>query len=155
MVRPRPWAPGPVSSHLHSRRHHQPNAPNPPLKPPPTPYARPPPQTPQERDGAHRHYVRQEILNHATLHHPHVVGFREAFLSRSHINIVMEYCSGGTILEFVQARHRLREPLARWFFQQLVVAVDYCHRKVRGQAVLGSTTRSAGWLVAVWSAAAS
>ena len=41
----------------------------------------------------------------------------------------MEYAPGGTLLDFVRARRRLREPLARWFFQQLLVAVDYCHRK--------------------------
>jgi serine/threonine protein kinase len=41
----------------------------------------------------------------------------------------MDYASGGSLLEYVQARKRLREPVARWFFQQLVLAMDYCHRK--------------------------
>ena len=41
----------------------------------------------------------------------------------------MDYASGGSLLEYVQQRRRLREPVARWFFQQLVLAVDYCHRK--------------------------
>jgi serine/threonine-protein kinase SRK2 len=44
----------------------------------------------------------------------------------------MDYASGGSLLEYVQQRKRLREPVARWFFQQLVLAVDYCHRKVGG-----------------------
>ncbi|GBF95923.1 sulfur stress regulator [Raphidocelis subcapitata] len=84
-----------------------------------------------ERDFLSRRCVRDEILNHASLHHPHVIGFRRAFLSRGRrrVNIVMDYASGGTMVELVQERRRLREPLARWFFQQLVVAVDYCHKK--------------------------
>jgi serine/threonine protein kinase len=63
----------------------------------------------------------------------HVVGFRHVHLTQSAVNIVMDYASGGSLLELVQRRRRLREPLARWFFQQLVIGVDYCHRKVGGQ----------------------
>ncbi|KAF6263511.1 kinase-like domain-containing protein [Scenedesmus sp. NREL 46B-D3] len=74
-------------------------------------------------------YVESEILNHSQLRHPHVVQFREVFLSTNHINIVMDYASGGSLFGYVQSRNRLREPLARWFFQQLILAVDYCHRK--------------------------
>lgn len=29
----------------------------------------------------------------------------------------------------VQSAGRLDEPAARWFFQQLIIALDYCHRK--------------------------
>eukprot|EP00879_Flechtneria_rotunda_P000411 GHRR01000505.1.p1 GENE.GHRR01000505.1~~GHRR01000505.1.p1 ORF type:complete len:321 (+),score=76.98 GHRR01000505.1:171-1133(+) len=74
-------------------------------------------------------YVESEILNHSQLRHPHVVQFREVFLSQKYINIVMDYASGGSLFHYVQSRNRLREPLARWFFQQLVLAVDYCHRR--------------------------
>lgn len=42
----------------------------------------------------------------------------------------MDYANGGSLFHFVQQRGRLREPMARWFFQQLVLAVDYCHKKV-------------------------
>lgn len=74
-------------------------------------------------------YVVSEILNHSKLRHPHVVGFREVFLTPRHVNIVMDYVPGGALIEYVQQRKRLRESAARWFFQQLVFAVDYCHRK--------------------------
>ena len=29
----------------------------------------------------------------------------------------------------MQRAIRLKEPAARWFFQQLVIGLDYCHRK--------------------------
>lgn len=81
-----------------------------------------------ERDFVSK-YAESEIINHSMLRHPHVVCFREVFLSKGHINIVMDYASGGSLLEYVQQRKRLRESAARWFFQQLILAVDYCHRK--------------------------
>lgn len=31
-------------------------------------------------------YVESEILNHSTLRHPHVVQFREVFLSPNHVS---------------------------------------------------------------------
>jgi hypothetical protein len=39
--------------------------------------------------------------------------FREVFISPHHINIVMDYASGGSLFGYVQSRNRLREPLAR------------------------------------------
>ncbi|GBF95924.1 Ser Thr kinase [Raphidocelis subcapitata] len=74
-------------------------------------------------------YVETEILNHCRLRHPHIIGFREVYLSDDNINIVMDYASGGALFDYVKTRKRLREPVARWFFQQLMFAVDYCHRK--------------------------
>jgi serine/threonine protein kinase len=56
----------------------------------------------------------------------------QVFLSKNHVNIVMDYASGGSLFDYVQARKRLKESVARWFFQQLVFAMDYCHRKARG-----------------------
>lgn len=40
----------------------------------------------QEREYVGR-YVGSEILNHSKLRHPHVVGFREVFLSPRHVNM--------------------------------------------------------------------
>lgn len=40
----------------------------------------------------------------------------------------MEYASGGEVLDFIVAHGRLQEREARKFFQQIVSAVDYCHK---------------------------
>uniref|UniRef100_A0A383W2H5 Protein kinase domain-containing protein n=1 Tax=Tetradesmus obliquus TaxID=3088 RepID=A0A383W2H5_TETOB len=74
-------------------------------------------------------YVEAEIVNHSLMRHPHVIQFKEVFLSRRFICIAMEYASGGSLFQYVQRQGRLKEAVARWFFQQLVVGVDYCHRK--------------------------
>jgi serine/threonine-protein kinase SRK2 len=63
------------------------------------------------------------------MRHPHVIQFKEVFLTRRFICIVMEYATGGSLFQYVQRQGRLKEAVARWFFQQLVVGVDYCHRK--------------------------
>lgn len=55
------------------------------------------------------------------LRHPHVIEFKEVFLLPEHIAIVMEYASGGNLFSYVQRAVRLKEPAARWFFQQLII----------------------------------
>ncbi len=42
---------------------------------------------------------------------------------------VMEYANGGNLFDLVRKQKRLRETQARWFFQQLILAIDYCHRR--------------------------
>ena len=44
------------------------------------------------------------------------------------------------MFEYVVRKGGLRESEARWFFQQLIVAVDYIHRMVGG--------RVCGWVAA-------
>ena len=43
----------------------------------------------------------------------------------------MEYASGGDMFEHVVRKGGLKENEARWFFQQLIVGVDYVHKMVR------------------------
>ncbi|KXZ44825.1 hypothetical protein GPECTOR_61g778 [Gonium pectorale] len=82
-----------------------------------------------ERTERRNTYLEGELLNHRLLnYHPHVVQFREVFLTSEHICIVMEYASAGCLFDYVTRHGRLRETEARWFFQQLVLALDYCHR---------------------------
>jgi serine/threonine-protein kinase SRK2 len=40
----------------------------------------------------------------------------------------MEYMPGGDLFEYVVRKGGLSENNARWFFQQLVIALDYTHR---------------------------
>ena len=46
----------------------------------------------------------------------------------------MEFAAGGDLSDFVRQRRGLSEELARWFFQQLIIAVDYTHRMVGAAA---------------------
>lgn len=73
-------------------------------------------------------YVHREIANHMKLRHPHVISLREVFLTQQHLVLVMEFAPGGDLFTYVRSRGGLPEAESRWFFQQIVIAIDYCHR---------------------------
>lgn len=68
-------------------------------------------------------------MNHQQLLHPHVVQMKEVFPAGEYLAIVMEYVPNGDMFNYVVAKRGLPESDARWFFQQLVLGMDYCHRK--------------------------
>lgn len=71
--------------------------------------------------------VQREIINHRSLRHPNIVRFKEIILTPTHLAIVMEYASGGELFERICNAGRFGEDEARFFFQQLVSGVSYCH----------------------------
>ena len=48
-------------------------------------------------------------------------------LTPTHLVVIMEYASGGELFAYVQQSGRLTEDASRFFFQQLITAVEYCH----------------------------
>jgi len=72
--------------------------------------------------------LRREISIMRMVRHPSVVSIREVLASRSRVFVVMEYARGGELFAKV-ARGRLTEDHARCYFQQLVAAVGFCHRR--------------------------
>lgn len=74
-------------------------------------------------------YPEREILNHRLLRHPHVIEFYKLFSIPNYLGIVMEFADGCSLFDMVKRFKRLNESMARWIFQQLIIAVDYCHRK--------------------------
>jgi len=73
-------------------------------------------------------YVERELLNHNRLLHPHIIQFKEVFLTNEFLGIAMEFAPGGDMFQYVKQRNGLQEYEARWFFQQLIIALDYCHK---------------------------
>eukprot|EP01026_Neomeris_dumetosa_P035970 TRINITY_DN28930_c0_g1_i8.p1 TRINITY_DN28930_c0_g1~~TRINITY_DN28930_c0_g1_i8.p1 ORF type:complete len:397 (+),score=45.94 TRINITY_DN28930_c0_g1_i8:109-1191(+) len=76
-------------------------------------------------------YVEREILNHRRLWHEHIIEYKDLFLTKNYLCITMEYAAAGDMFHYVINRmpdRRLPETEARQFFQQLVIAVDFCHR---------------------------
>ncbi|KAJ6809269.1 serine/threonine-protein kinase SAPK10 [Iris pallida] len=71
--------------------------------------------------------VQREIINHRSLRHPNIIRFREVILTPTHLAIVMEYASGGEVFERICNAGRFSEDEARFFFQQLISGVSYCH----------------------------
>ncbi|KAM3294012.1 hypothetical protein ACQJBY_037108 [Aegilops geniculata] len=71
--------------------------------------------------------VQREIINHRSLRHPNIIRFKEVILTPTHLAIVMEYASGGELFERICNAGRFSEDEARFFFQQLLSGVSYCH----------------------------
>jgi serine/threonine-protein kinase SRK2 len=71
--------------------------------------------------------VFREIVNHRSLRHPNIIRFKEVVLTPTHLAIVMEYAAGGELFERICEAGRFHEDEARYFFQQLVCGVSFCH----------------------------
>lgn len=71
--------------------------------------------------------VMREIVNHSCLRHPNIVQFKEVLLTPTHLAIVMEYAAGGELFDRICTAGRFSEDEARYFFQQLISGVSYCH----------------------------
>ncbi|XP_073127968.1 serine/threonine-protein kinase SRK2A isoform X1 [Henckelia pumila] len=75
--------------------------------------------------------VAREIINHRSLRHPNIIRFKELVLTPTHLAIVMEYAAGGELFERICNAGRFSEDEARYFFQQLISGVNYCHSMVK------------------------
>ncbi|KAG8926090.1 serine/threonine-protein kinase KIN2 [Tulasnella sp. 408] len=62
------------------------------------------------------------------LHHPHVCSMREMIVHQHHYYLVLEYVSGGQLLDYIISHGRLREKVARKFARQIGSALEYCHK---------------------------
>ncbi|KAE9599366.1 hypothetical protein Lal_00044078 [Lupinus albus] len=71
--------------------------------------------------------VAREIINHRSLCHPNIIRFKEVVLTPTHLGIVMEYAAGGELFDRICNAGRFSEDEARYFFQQLISGVCYCH----------------------------
>lgn len=71
--------------------------------------------------------VQREIINHRSLRHPNIIRFKEVLPTPTHLAIVMEYAAGGELFERICSAGRFSEDEARFFFQQLISGVSYCH----------------------------
>ncbi|TKY56275.1 Serine/threonine-protein kinase SAPK2 [Spatholobus suberectus] len=72
-------------------------------------------------------HVQREIMNHRSLKHPNIIRFKEVLLTPTHLAIVMEYAAGGELFQRICNAGRFGEDEARFFFQQLISGVSYCH----------------------------
>ncbi|CAB4284915.1 unnamed protein product [Prunus armeniaca] len=72
--------------------------------------------------------IKREISVMRLIRHPNVVELYEVMASKTKIYFVMEYVKGGELFDKV-SKGKLKEDVARKYFQQLISAVDYCHSR--------------------------
>ncbi|KAG0260429.1 Protein kinase [Mortierella polycephala] len=71
--------------------------------------------------------VKREIQYLKLLRHPHIIKLYEVISTPTSIYMVIEY-AGGELFNYIVDNTRLSEDEARRFFQQIVCAIEYCHR---------------------------
>lgn len=82
--------------------------------------------------GPERERALQEVALLRVLQHPHIVSYREAFVTRSgHICLIMEYAEGGDLHQFLQAQrlqagYLLEAQVLKWF-SELCEAMQFLH----------------------------
>ncbi|KAF5472950.1 hypothetical protein F2P56_009605 [Juglans regia] len=72
--------------------------------------------------------IKREISVMRLVRHPNVVQLYEVMASKTKIYFSMEYVKGGELFDMV-AKGKLKEDMARKYFQQLIGAVDFCHSR--------------------------
>ncbi|KAF2485346.1 kinase-like domain-containing protein [Neohortaea acidophila] len=77
------------------------------------------------RDMAGR--VEREIQYLQLLRHPHIIKLYTVITMPNEIVMVLEY-AGGELFDYIVQHGKMAEDKARKFFQQIVCAVEYCHR---------------------------
>lgn len=73
-------------------------------------------------------HIKREISILRRVRHPNIVQLFEIMATKSKIYFVMEFVRGGELFNKV-AKGRLKEDVARKYFQQLVSAVGFCHAR--------------------------
>ncbi|XP_026327081.1 serine/threonine-protein kinase unc-51 isoform X2 [Hyposmocoma kahamanoa] len=71
-----------------------------------------------------------KILRELTaLHHTNLVAMHDCMDSPAHVYVVMEYCNGGDLADYLQANRLLSEGTIRLFLRQLAEAMRAIHAK--------------------------
>ena len=71
--------------------------------------------------------IEREISYLRLLRHPHIIKLYDVIKSRDEIIIVFEYAQY-ELFDYIIQRDKMPENEARRFFQQIISAVEYCHR---------------------------
>ena len=77
------------------------------------------------RDMAGR--IEREIQYLQLLRHPHIIKLFTVITTPTEIIMVLEY-AGGELFDYIVQNGKMAEDKARKFFQQIICAVEYCHR---------------------------
>ncbi|XP_061433502.1 5'-AMP-activated protein kinase catalytic subunit alpha-2-like [Lethenteron reissneri] len=72
--------------------------------------------------------IKREIQHLKFFRHPHIIKLYQVISTPTDFFMVMEFVPGGELFEYICRNGRVEEREARRLFQQILSAVDYCHR---------------------------
>jgi serine/threonine protein kinase len=68
-----------------------------------------------------------EIRVHQQLHHPSVVALVDLLEDRNYYYVVMEFCAGGELFQYIVSHERLAESQAKPLIQQILQGIGFLH----------------------------
>ncbi|XP_068315942.1 serine/threonine-protein kinase ATG1a-like isoform X1 [Pyrus communis] len=90
--------------------------------------------------------VLKEISILSTINHPNIIRLFEAIETEDRIYLVLEYCDGGDLADYIRRHGKVSETVARHFMRQLAAGLQVLqekhliHRDLKPQNLLLSTT---------------
>jgi serine/threonine protein kinase len=60
--------------------------------------------------------------------HPNIMRLYDVWETSTELYLILEYVEGGELFDYLCKRGRLSTPEALGYFQQIIAAIDYCHR---------------------------
>ena len=72
--------------------------------------------------------LQREIIVMKLIEHPNVMRLYDVWDLPDEIYLILEYVQGGELFDYLCEKGRLPVPEALSYFQQIIHAVDYCHR---------------------------
>eukprot|EP01060_Flectonema_neradi_P012372 TRINITY_DN19202_c0_g1_i1.p1 TRINITY_DN19202_c0_g1~~TRINITY_DN19202_c0_g1_i1.p1 ORF type:complete len:466 (+),score=70.18 TRINITY_DN19202_c0_g1_i1:188-1399(+) len=73
--------------------------------------------------------LQREIAAMKQLNHPNVLRLVDVMETAKHFYLVIELATGGELLDQITDQKRFNEDTARSYFQQLILGVQYCHKR--------------------------
>jgi len=94
------------------------------------------------------HRFRSEVEALKTLIHQHICQLYQVYENEHIVSLVMEYCPGGELFDYIVSKKKLPENEARTLFRQMVAAVafthenGYAHRDIKPENMLLNNEKS-------------
>ncbi|OHT16885.1 CAMK family protein kinase [Tritrichomonas foetus] len=78
-----------------------------------------------EKDQKH---LQRELDTMVLLKHENIVQLYEFFVDLENFYLVIDYCNGGSLLDVLMTKQKIKETQVATIFKQIVNAVDFCHQ---------------------------
>jgi serine/threonine-protein kinase HSL1, negative regulator of Swe1 kinase len=72
--------------------------------------------------------IEREIVIMKLIDHPNIMRLYDVWETSTELYLILEYVDGGELFDYLCKRGRLSTSEALGYFQQIIAAIDYCHR---------------------------
>ncbi|CDO73303.1 hypothetical protein BN946_scf185008.g65 [Trametes cinnabarina] len=74
------------------------------------------------------HSIEREIVIMKLIDHPNIMRLYDVWETSTELYLILEYVEGGELFDYLCNKGRLVAKEALCYFQQIITAIDYCHR---------------------------